>query len=72
LMRECTPDDKDAHKVCAIEIGRISKEYPDAWGALCYLGDATENQHIDFDRWRELATPEQRPLVKSIGPGVQL
>jgi len=66
LSRECTTDDKNDHKVCAIEIERIMKKHSNAWGCLNFLGDATENQHTDFDRWSELATLKQRPLVKSL------
>lgn len=66
LARECTTDDKNDHKICAIEIERIMKEHSNEWGCLNFLGNATENQHTDFDRWSELATLEQRPLVRAL------
>lgn len=66
LARECTTDDKNDHLVCAIEIERIMKKHSNAWGCLNFLGDATEDQHTDFDRWSELATLEQRPLVRAL------
>jgi hypothetical protein len=64
---ECPTDDKKKHKIFAIEIEKILKRHTNSWGALCYLGDATENQITNFDRWSELVTPEQRPLVKALG-----
>ena len=66
LAKECKTSDRPEQEACAIAIERILKEYPDAWGALSYLGDAIENGRTDFDRWSELATPEQRPLVKAL------
>ncbi|MFZ3149497.1 MAG: hypothetical protein WA137_10690 [Methanothrix sp.] len=66
LTKECFTDDKKEHKICAIEIEKILKVHPNSWGALCYLGDATENQITDFNRWSELVTPEQRSLVKAL------
>jgi len=66
LTRECTTDDKDDHLVCAIEIERIMKKHTNSWGCLNFLGDATDDQHTDFDRWSELATLEQRPLVRAL------
>jgi hypothetical protein len=66
LTKECTTDDKNDHRVCAIEIERIMKEHSNAWGCLNFLGDATENQHTDFDRWSEMATWEQRSLIKAL------
>lgn len=66
LAKECSTDDKKEHKICAIEIEKILKEHPNSWGALCHLGDATENQITDFNQWTELVTPEQRILIKAL------
>lgn len=66
LTRECLTDNKEEHKLCAIEIEKILREYPDSWGALCHLGDATTDQITSFNRWRDLASPEQHPFINAL------
>ncbi len=66
LAKECKTNDRTEQLVSAIEIEQILKEHPNEWGALCYLGDSTENGKTDFDRWFELVEPEQRHLVEEL------
>jgi hypothetical protein len=67
LWIELCPDDyRPEQGACALFIEQELIKYPNSWGALCYLGDATENQITDFNRWSELVTPEQRLLVEAL------
>lgn len=63
LANECSTEDKKEHKICAIKIEEILKKYPNSWGALCQLGNATENPITDFDKWRNLVSSNEGCLV---------
>jgi hypothetical protein len=66
LTKECSTNDKKDHKICAMEIEKILREHLNSWGALSHLCDVTDNGRTDFNKWVELVTSEQRPLVNSL------
>jgi len=64
--KECFTNDKSEHMICAIEIEAILRKHPDSWNALSHLGNATNNQITDFDKWQMMGTAEEIPLIKAL------
>jgi hypothetical protein len=66
FVREIKNEDKSKHMICAIIIEETLIKHPKVLGALCKLGDATQDSTTDFVRWRELSTPAERLLVEAL------
>lgn len=64
LLTNFDPEFWPPRLVCAVEIEKILMNNPKTWGALCFLGDATdENGNTNYELWKNHVTLEQKPLV---------
>jgi hypothetical protein len=68
LVNECNDEiDKPKQKVCAIVIEQTLLAHPNAWGALCMLGDCIDYRNTNFDDWYKLiAVKVQGKLVNAL------
>ncbi len=69
--------DRPMQFMSAIVLLDIIRQHPNSLGAIAKLGEAIggEKGSVDFQKWRQLVTPEQQPLVDAIAkeftfPGV--
>jgi len=47
--------DRPEQTACALVIEDVFRRYPEAWGAICQLGAATERDgNADFKKWEML------------------
>jgi len=57
---------REVQHVCSVAIKRYLRRHPAAWGALVSLGSCVEGPRVNFSKWRQLVTVEQRPLVNDL------
>ena len=58
--------DRPEQAAGAVVIERALRKHPKAWGALARLGAVTKDGRVDFARWHELVTEDERPLVRDL------
>lgn len=68
LVSDCDDEtDRPKQKVCAIVVEQALLAHPNAWGALCTLGDCIDYRNTNFNHWYKLTTiKKQCQLVNAL------